>query len=116
MDFEDLDNIRDPPHLRMDDDERDIFFHRQMQMMHGMNNPRQARQFLEMMRGRGRDMRFFRNERRDSDEEEERIINEEEINLKDDNIYFEDLINFPKKIYPEIEEEDLNILLPLKLY
>ena len=110
MDFEDLDNIRDPPHLRMDDDERDIFFHRQMQMMHGMNNPRQARQFLEMMRGRGRDMRFFRNERRDSDEEEERIINEEEINLKDDNIYFEDLINFPKKIYPEIEEEDLNIL------
>ena len=113
MDMEEIDNMRDPPHLRVDDDdERDIFLHRQMQIpiMNGWNNHRQARDFLEMMRGRGRDMRFLRNGRRDSDEERERIINEEEINIKDDNIYFEDFINFPKKMYPEIEEEDLNIL------
>lgn len=36
------------------------------------------------------------------------IINPEIEEVKDENIYFEDLINFPKKIFPKDDEEEIN--------
>jgi hypothetical protein len=38
----------------------------------------------------------------------EMIMNPEIEEVNDENIYFEDLINFPKKIYPKDDEEEIN--------
>ena len=54
---------------------------------------------LERERGRGRNQENIMHQE-----------NEYENEPIDENIYLEDLIYFPKKIYPKSEEEDLNIL------
>ena len=82
---------------------------------------RPDREMLEMMRhhmDRERDfdrhMFMNRRRRRRSEEGEENQIREEEdifIEEKDDKIYFEDLLHFPKKLYEKNSEieNDMNI-------
>ena len=80
-------------------------------------------EMFEMMRRHhmDRDMRRFmerereRRRRRDSDSSEENRRNREEINIeeeKDDKIYFEDFLFFPRKLYEKRDdaESDINIL------
>ena len=65
------------------------------------------RMMREHIRNRGREDNnlFMREERNYDDIDENNIVNQ------DENIYLEDLIYFPKKIYPkDDDEEDLNII------
>ena len=78
-------------------------------MFRGMNRMNEREIFREMERERERQRRI--NERRGGNmnrHEDENIINPEIEEVKDENIYFEDLINFPKKIFPKDDEEETN--------
>ena len=78
-------------------------------------------EMIERMRRQhngNRDMRRYMDrymERRGGDSIEHEQRNEEEeksIEEKDDNIYFEDLLTFPKKLYEKKEDTEDNICLP----
>lgn len=80
-------------------------------MLREMNRMNARGFFREMERERERDRERRMNGRggRMNRDEDENIINQEIEEVKDENIYFEDLINFPKKIFPKEDEEEMNI-------
>ena len=103
------------------DDEELMEMIRRDEFLMGMNRQvdinfirRQERDFYNNMMGRGRgrererergrgiQINIMGNNPRENFGIEDNIIYHHENNeIKDDHIYFEDLINFPKKIYPK---------------
>ena len=87
--------------------ERD-FYNNMMGRGRGRGRGRERERDRE--RGRGIQINIMGNNPRENFGIEDNIIYHGNNEIKDDHIYFEDLINFPKKIYPKYDEEDINIL------
>ena len=82
---------------------------------HGWVGRPDPEMFERMHHHHNRDMNRNINRRRQNPEENEYNQRNEEENVneeKDENIYFEDLLTFPKKLYEKIEDIENDITLP----